>query len=191
MDPRLRARVEIETIHELLPELNCYQLLMLAPDCAQNDVDAAFRNESRRLHPDRNSAGADPDFRNKANAVFKAVNDAYRTLRDPDARARYDQQMREGALRMTDEARKAAESEAAAKNDPAKAARTPKGEKHWKMALQCMNDEDFNGAVMQINFAIQFEPQNETFREWLGKAKQANEEKKRGKGSGAGYKIRL
>jgi curved DNA-binding protein CbpA len=191
MDPRLRARIEIETIHELLPQLNCYQLLQLAPDCAQNDVDAAFRNESRRLHPDRNAAGAAPEFRNMANAVFKAVNDAYRTLRDPDSRARYDVTLREGALRMSDEARKAAEAEAAAKNDPAKAARTPKGEKHWKMALQCWNDEDFNGCVMQINFAIQFEPQNEVFREWLGKAKVANEEKKRGKGSGAGYKIRL
>ena len=122
--------------------------------------------------------------------MFKAVNDAYRTLRDPDARARYDADRLQGSLRMDDVARREAEAEAAAKNDPAKAARTPKGEKYWKMALQCWNEEDFNGAVMQINFALSFEPANDTFKEWLGKAKVANEEKKKGK-TGNAYKIRL
>lgn len=190
MDARLRPRIEIETIHELLAELDCYQLLGLAPECAQQDIDAAFRNESRRLHPDRHAAGASPAFRAQANDVFKAVNDAYRTLRDPDARARYDADRRQGALRLDEAARKEAEAEAAAKNDPTKAARTPKGEKYWRMALQCWNEEDFNGAVMQINFALSFEPANDVFKEWLGRAKTANEEKKRGK-QGNAYKIRL
>lgn len=191
MDPRLRSRIEIETLHELLPELSYYQLLGVKPDCPQADIDTGFRQESRRLHPDRNAAGATPEFRVKANEVFKSVNDAYRVLRDPDARARHDADRRAGATRMTDEARKAADADAAAKNDPAKAARTPKGEKYWKMALQCWNDEDFNGCVMQINFALSYESDNEVIKEWLVKAKAANEEKKRGKGSGQGYKIRL
>jgi len=190
MDPRLRPRIEIETIHELLPELDYYQLLGVAPACPQQDIDAAFRGESRRLHPDRHAAGATPEFRTQSNDVFKAVNDAYRTLRDPDARARYDAERRSGALRMDDAARKAAEADAAAKNDPTKAARTPKGEKYWKMALQCFNDADFNGAVMQINFALSFEPDNTTFREWLEKAKVENEGKKKGK-TGNAYKIRF
>lgn len=190
MDPRLRARVEIETIHELLPELDYYKLLGVPEDCPQADVDAAFRQESRRLHPDRHAAGAPPEFRTKANEVFKAVNDAYRTLRDPDARARYDAERRAGALKMDEDARRRADQETAARNDPARAARTPKGEKYWRMALSCWNEEDFNGAVMQINFALSFEPDNETFKEWLGKAKAANEEKKKGK-TGSAYKIRL
>jgi curved DNA-binding protein CbpA len=190
MDPRLRARVEIETIHELLKELDCYQLLGLSADCPQKDIDVGFRNESRRLHPDRVTAGATPELRTQANEVFKAINDAYRTLRDPDSRARYDSERRAGAMRLDEAARKAAEAEAAAKSDPARAARTPKGEKYWKMALQCWNDEDFNGAVMQINFALTFEPDNETFKEWLGKSKAANDEKKKGK-IGNSYKIRL
>lgn len=190
MDARLRPRIEIETMHELLKELDCYQLLGLEPTCAQQEIDAGFRNESRRLHPDRHVAGMTPEFRAQANEVFKAVNDAHRTLRDPDARARYDADRRQGALRLGEAARKEAEADAAAKNDPTKAARTPKGEKYWKMALQCWNEEDFNGAVMQINFALSFEPANDTFKEWLGRAKTANEEKKKGK-QGNAYKIRL
>ncbi len=190
MDPRLRSQIEIETLHELLPELDYYRLLGLASDCAQVDVDTAFRTESRRLHPDRHSAGATPELRTQSNTIFKAVNDAYRLLRDPDTRGRYDADRLLGALRMDEEARKSAEADAAAKSDPAKAARTPKGEKYWKMALQCWNEEDFNGAVMQINFALSFEAANETFKEWLEKAKVANEMKRKGK-SGNAYKIRL
>jgi curved DNA-binding protein CbpA len=190
MDPRLRARVEIETLHELLPELNCYQLLGLVDDCPQEAVDAAFRNESRRLHPDRHSAGSTPEFRAKANDVFKAVNDAYRTLKDPDTRTQYDNDRRNGALRMDEAARKAAEAEAAARSDPARAARTPKGEKHWKLALHCWNESDFNGCVMQINFALQFEPDNEVMKEWRERAKAEHEAKKKGK-QGNAYRIRF
>jgi curved DNA-binding protein CbpA len=189
MDPRLRSRVEIETLHELLTELDYYQLLGLKSDAAQSDVDNAFRQESRRLHPDRHTAGTPAEFRGKANDVFKAVNDAYRVLRDPDARARYDSDRRAGQLRMSDQARRAAEEEAASRNDPAKAARTEKGGKYWKMALQCWNDEDYTGCVMQIGFALTFEPANDVFKEWLEKAKVAGAEKKKGKVNA--YKIRI
>lgn len=184
MDPRLRSRIEIETIHEILPQLDHYRLLGLKYDCAQAEVDSAFRAESRRLHPDRVAAGATPELRAKANEVFRAVNEAYRVLKDPDSRAAYDAERRGGLDRAAQNA-----VEAAASKDPARAARTPKGEKYWKMGLQCWNEGDYNGAAMQIQFALSFEPDNETFKEWLGKARTAWEEKKRGKGDG--YKIRI
>lgn len=189
MDARLRSRIEIETLHELMPNLNYYQLLCLKTDCPQTDIDTAFRAESRRLHPDRHVAGAAPEFRQKANEVFKAVNDAYRVLRDPDARARYDQELIMGELRMAEEARKRAEADAAAKNDPSKAARTPQGEKYWKLALQCWQEKNFNGCVMQIKFALGFEPDNEVFKEWIGKAQSALEDQKK-KNTNA-YRIRI
>lgn len=190
MDPRLRDRIEVETIHELLPELDCFQLLGLRDDAPQGAVDTAFRNESRRLHPDRLAAGATPEFKAKANAVFKAVGEAYRTLRDPDSRATYESEQRAKADATAEAARKAAEEEAAAKADPSKAARTPKGEQYWKRALQCLNDGDFNSAVMQINFAVQFEPDNQVFREYLDRAKADLAAKKSDK-QGNTYRIRL
>lgn len=191
MDPRLRLRYEIETLHELQRELDYYQLLGVKMGCAQPDIDAAFRVEGRRLHPDRVTAGAPPEFRTAANNVFKAVNDAYRVLRDPDARAHYDNELRAGRLRMDHEARKAAEAEAAARNDPAKAARTEKGGKFWKLALQNMADKDYNGASMNIQFALSFEPDNEVFKEHLAKAKAGKEEVKKEKATSNAYKIRI
>lgn len=191
MDPRLRLRFEIETLHELLRELDYYQLLQVKMGCPQADIDAAFRAEGRRLHPDRVAAGAPPEFRAQANTVFKAVNDAYRVLRDPDARSHYDNELRAGRLRMDEEARKAAEAEAAAKNDPTKAARTEKGGKFWKLALQNFNDKDYNGAAMNIQFALSFEPDNEVFKEWLATAKAAKDGKKTETSTKNAYKIRI
>lgn len=189
MDARLRSRIEIETLHELLPVLNYYRLLGLKNDCPQGDVDSAFRQESRRLHPDRHLAGAPVEFRGRVNDVFKAVNDAYRVLRDPDQRARYDQELLMGELKMAEESRKAAEADAAARNDPSKAARTPAAEKYWKLALQCWQEKNYNGCVMQIKFALGFEPDNEVFKEWLAKATAAHEDFK--KKNGNAYKIRI
>ena len=98
MDPRLRTRFEVEAIHSLLQELSHYHLLGLKPECAQDAVDVAFRNESRRLHPDRVAAGATPELKVMVNDVFKAINEAYRVLRDPDLRSLYDQSLNSGII---------------------------------------------------------------------------------------------
>jgi DnaJ-class molecular chaperone len=191
MDPRLRTRIEVETIAELLPQLNYYQLLQVVEDCPQSDIDAAFRSEGRRLHPDRVAAGSDAEGRAKANEVFKAINDAYRVLRDPDSRSAYDAERRGGRLKLDDEARKLAAEDAAARSDPNKAARTDKGGKYWRMALQNWNEKDFNGCVMNIQFALTFEPNNDVFKEWLAKTKAALEEKKNSQKTLNAYKIRI
>jgi curved DNA-binding protein CbpA len=189
MDPRLRTRIEIETIHELLVDVDHYKLLRIAPEAPQAEIDAAFRNESRRLHPDRHTAGATPEFKVRANDVFKALNESYRILRDPDSRAAYDNGRKETG-RTAAEARKLNEAAAAAAKDPSKAARTPKGEKYWKLALQAWQEENYAGCVMNVDFALSFEPGNEIFKEWRGKAKSIADEKKKGR-EGDTYKIRI
>lgn len=191
MDSRTRTRFEVETMHELLGQLNYYQLLQVKEDCPQTEIDAAFRGEGRRLHPDRVAAGSDANGRQQANDVFKAINDAYRVLRDPDARTAYDAERRGGKLRLDDQARKLAAEDLAARTDPSKAARTDKGGKYWKMALTNWNDKDFSGCVMNIQFALTFEANNEIFKEWLGKAKVAMEEKKNAGKTQNAYKIRI
>jgi DnaJ-class molecular chaperone len=190
MDSRLRDRIEVETLHELLPELDAFQLLGLTPDSPQDAVDTAFRAESRRLHPDRLAAGATPAFKAQANAVFKAVGDAYRTLRDPESRAAYESSRRAEQDAAAEAARRAAAEEAAAKADPSRAARTPKGEQYWRRGLQCFQDGDFNNALVQINFALQFEPDNAVFKEYQERAKAEQAAKKSDK-TGNTYRIRL
>src|SRR5579862_8647136 len=64
-----------------------YQLLEVAPDASPEAISASYKRLIFENHPDRNSS---PD----ATAQTVELNNAYRVLSDPDARQRYDSQLR-------------------------------------------------------------------------------------------------
>lgn len=61
-----------------------YQTLGVEPNANEAEIKAAYRRLARRYHPD---VSKEPDAEEK----FKAVNEAYEVLRDPQKRAAYDQ----------------------------------------------------------------------------------------------------
>ena len=189
LDPRARMRIEVETLHELLPELDYYRILQVERACAPDDVGNAFRRESRRLHPDRTSTLGDAAVAGKANDIYRLINEGYRVLKDPEQRARYDQLLAGGTLRMSDDAKDAAKNDKKA-DDPEAAATHPKSERYWKMALRDLKEKSYKAAVMNIKFALTFEPANETFKEHLKVAEEAlaEAEKKKDKNP---YKLRI
>lgn len=189
MDARLRQVYEIEALDEVLGELSYYQLLQLKPECDQVEIEPAFREESRRLHPDRVARSGDAEFKARANRIYRAVNEAYRTLKDPEARAAYDVELRGGSARLSDEGKREARAASAAAGDPEQAARTEKGGKYWRMALQAWRDGDYTGCAMQTQFALSMEPDNEVFKEWLAKAKEKAASAK--KPNDNPYKLRI
>jgi DnaJ-class molecular chaperone len=63
---------------------NPYEVLGVPADAAENDIRSAYRKLAMRYHPDRNPDDA------SAEEKFKQVSEAYATLRDPEARARFD-----------------------------------------------------------------------------------------------------
>ncbi|MDV2482370.1 J domain-containing protein [Methanoculleus sp. Wushi-C6] len=67
-----------------------YEVLGVAPDATPEEIRAAYRRLAKLYHPDVNS---DPD----AGERFIAIQQAYETLSDPEARARYDLSLRGGA----------------------------------------------------------------------------------------------
>ncbi|WP_292521629.1 J domain-containing protein [Methanoculleus sp.] len=66
-----------------------YDILDVPPDAAVDEIRAAYRRLAKQYHPDVNS---DPD----ASERFIAIQQAYETLIDPDARARYDLALQSG-----------------------------------------------------------------------------------------------
>ena len=66
-----------------------YDILGLSADAAPDEIRAAYRRLAKQYHPDINR---DPD----AGERFIAIQQAYETLIDPDARARYDLALRGG-----------------------------------------------------------------------------------------------
>lgn len=188
-DARLRTIVEIQTLHGLLPELDYYRALLLDRGCDADAVGEAFRRESRRLHPDRVSALRDEAAAAQANDIFRLVNEAHRVLKDPEQRARYDQLLAQGALRMTDEATASAQADKRA-GDPESAATNPKSEKYWKLALTDYKNKSWKACVMNIQFALTFEPGNELFKEYLEKATKERDEAEKTKEQNP-YKLRI
>ncbi|WP_261805515.1 molecular chaperone DnaJ [Lapidilactobacillus luobeiensis] len=66
-----------------------YDVLGLQKDASDADIKKAYRQLSKKYHPDINKA---PD----AEAKFKKINEAYETLSDPQQRAAYDQYGKSG-----------------------------------------------------------------------------------------------
>lgn len=61
-----------------------YEVLGVPRDASADDVKAAYRRLAMRYHPDRNPGSKEAEER------FKEISEAYATLRDPEARARFD-----------------------------------------------------------------------------------------------------
>lgn len=189
MDRTLAARVEIETLHELLPELDYYRILKIEPDASQDDIGPAFRQESRRMHPDRYNSMGDATLQAQVNDIYRLVREAYSTLQDPLKRSAYDEELASGNRRMGAEASARAEQQRAAADDPSEAATDERAEKFWKMALKDLAEKNYKGAVMNIQFALTYEPDNETFKEYLDQAKAGAEEQH--KKNYNPYKLRI
>ncbi len=69
----------------MTPSFNCYELLGVSPSANNAELRKAFRQLSKRLHPDTTSLPSD-----EATRQFQNVCEAYDLLSDPVLRANYD-----------------------------------------------------------------------------------------------------
>lgn len=68
-----------------------YECLGLKSDCSASDVSKAYKKLAVKFHPDKN-----PDDKETAEANFKTICEAYEVLSDPEKRAKYDHEGRQG-----------------------------------------------------------------------------------------------
>ena len=69
----------------MTPSSNCYELLGVSPSANNAELRKAFRQLSKRLHPDTTSLPSE-----EATRQFQKVCEAYDLLSDPVLRANYD-----------------------------------------------------------------------------------------------------
>ncbi|HET8934551.1 MAG TPA: DnaJ domain-containing protein [Polyangiales bacterium] len=77
-----------------LDELDYYSLLGVTADASISDIKAGFRAFALRYHPDR--FGGDEE----AARIYRRGTEAYRVLTHPQQRRCYDEQYKQGKLRM-------------------------------------------------------------------------------------------
>lgn len=76
-----------------MAKTNHYRLLGLTMEAGPDELKRAFHQLSKKWHPDKN-----PDDKARADAIFKAIKEAYECLNDPAKRRRYDHLVRAGCV---------------------------------------------------------------------------------------------
>lgn len=71
---------------------NPYKTLGVTPEASPEEIKRAYRKFARKTHPDLTTG-------TQAEAAFKDINAAYDVLKDPEARANYDEMQRNGGPR--------------------------------------------------------------------------------------------
>jgi curved DNA-binding protein CbpA len=198
MELELRTRVEVEAIASVLDDVDYYQLLKLNGGAPIPDVEKAYASQSKMFHPDNYFGVRDAKFTRAVTAVFKKVNESYQVLKDPELKKMYDKKMgfrggaagdgqvggrrRRGLSKADLEAEKEALEGGGVVSDK-------DALKYWELAEIATMNKDWNGVVMNLQFALNYEPKNPILKEKLVDAKSQLAEKK-GKEKNP-YKIKI
>ena len=177
-------RIEVDTLHSILDSLDYYRMLKIKPDARPLQIRNAFFRESKIYHPDRYFAIGDTELKVKILDIYKRISEAYACLKDPDTRALYDRQRQAGGPLRLDPSKR--DASAPRSKGPKPEARTVKGRKFMAIAQDCLRRGDMDGAVMNLQFALNAEPDNALIRERLEQT-----QAKRKADSTPNYRVRL
>jgi curved DNA-binding protein CbpA len=204
MDIDFRKRIEIEALAKVIDGLDHYTVLKLKPGSPMPQVDRAYARQSKEFHPDRFFGVRDPKFMKQVTTIFKKVNEAYQVLKDPELKKLYDEKMGFRAPKGSDPStatgrhkriggsgsisKAALEAEKAAM-DADEIVTDKKAKKYWELAQIAEMNEDWNGVVMNLQFALTYEKENPILKDKLANAKVKMSEKK--KKNQNPYKIKI
>ncbi len=148
---------EVETLADILDDLDYFQVLKLEPSATPGEIKAAYHRQARLFHPDRFLRHPDPALRERILRVHKRITEAYTVLRDEASRRRYAElvtgEEREKHLRWTLQ-------EAAGPAVEEETGTTEKGRKFYGAALSELDAGRFDAALRNLKMALLFEPQN-------------------------------
>jgi curved DNA-binding protein CbpA len=138
--------------------LDYYTLLGLEPDASMDDIRRAFHTFALKYHPDRHVGGTDAKL-GRASQIFRRGAEAYRVLTDPEARRRYDEQLRLGKLRYDPNVEDLRRSKRPGSG--VLAVHSPKARPFFQKADAAIRAKDWNTAKLNLRIALSHEPGNE------------------------------
>ena len=195
MELELRRRVEVETVFSILDDLDHYRILRLKPGAPLVEVERAFGEQSQQFHPDRFYGVRDPKLTRMITQVYKRVSEAYQILKDPELKRMYDKKlgvMGKQAASMTGGHRSVmdrASLERERDGEGDSVVSDKRAKKYYDLAMIAKGNEDWNGVVMNVQFAMNYEKDNPELQKELDRARGLLADKK--KKTANPYKIKI
>jgi curved DNA-binding protein CbpA len=150
---------------ESMPTMSYYGILRVPDAATVGQIKAAFHSLALRCHPDR-YVDDDPAVAEAAAEVFKRAVEAYNVLTKPKLRARYDEALKRGKLRLDPSA-----IDSAPPPPPMRTlemvTRDPKARVYAVKADRLLSIGKLEDARLQLINACQLEPHNEELQERL------------------------
>jgi DnaJ-class molecular chaperone len=150
----------LRKVRARIPRMDYFQILNVSTEATDVEVKKAFRKRSMSFHPDRYYS-ADEETKEIINMIYKAVSQAYNSLRSARHRQIY--------LKLITEDRAAnlkinpARVKQDATGEIAQEKQTGPGAKYYDMAMQAFASKDYRSAKNQIKLALTMESQNPVF----------------------------
>jgi len=195
METELRRRVEVETVYSFLDDVDHYRILRLKAGAPTVEVERAFGEQSQLFHPDKFYGVRDPKLTRMVTQVFKRISEAYQILKDPELKRMYDKKLGvmgqaapnvTGSHRSVDKASLERERDA---SDVDTAVTDKRARKYYELALIAKQNDDWNGVVMNVQFAMNYEKDNPVLQRELKRARGLMDAKK--KKTANPYKIKI
>lgn len=141
----------LEDFYQKLKYLNFYELLNLQTSAQHTQIRDAYRQQSKKFHPDLFKTNPDQD--NKAQHVYKKIVHAYSVLKDPTKRKSYD-------LSLLNTAQTKAHPELP---------KTPNGQKFMHLGLNDLKTGQIQSALQNFILGLQMEPDCLFFKTQISK----------------------
>lgn len=149
VDPAFLAEVELRTTR--LDRVNHYEVLEVGARAPADRIRDAYDRLALLFHPDRLPEQADGALREGVSAIAARISEAWRVLRDPAERARYDMQLQGG-------------QKATARNQAVLSiedfSQHPNTRKYLRLAQVAIAASNLQLALVQLRFAASLEPDN-------------------------------
>ncbi len=144
-------------------ELDHFSLLDVAVDADDDSIQRAFHRVAGGIHPDRHRNHLNAEQRERLTVVYARIAEAYRVLRDPEARENYLRKM------GRDQGKSKAAEAPKAKSEIS--VLSPKAQRLFRRAKTALRTGDRTSAVLNLKMALNLHPDSELLRETLAAIK--------------------
>jgi curved DNA-binding protein CbpA len=150
----------LERVEKASGELDHFDLLDVGAGATDAEIQSAFHRVAGGIHPDRHRNRLTAEQLERLTVVYARIAEAYRVLRDPEARDTY--------LRSMARRRKA--GTAPPPTAPVSML-SPKAQRLYRRAQASLRTGDKTSAMLNLKMALRLHPTSDLLREALRRAK--------------------